>query len=119
MLTGAMKPSAKPAGEDFRATAIPRFNDDNYAANLALVGEIEAIAGEIGAKAAQVALAWVLGRAPNIHVIPGTTKLENLRTNVDAMNMRLSPGQVQRLDALAARVAGQRYTPLGMEAVNR
>lgn len=119
MLTGAMQKDAKPAGEDFRATAVPRFNDDNYAANLALVDEIKSIAGELGAKPAQVALAWVLGRAPNIHVIPGTTKLENLRTNIDTMNVRLSAGQVQRLDALAGRVAGQRYTPLGMDAVNR
>ncbi|MDP3738959.1 MAG: aldo/keto reductase [Hyphomonadaceae bacterium] len=119
MLTGAMRKDEKPAGEDFRASAVPRFNDDNYAANLALVEEIKSIAGEIGGKPAQIALAWVLGRSPNIHVIPGTTKLENLRTNIDTANVRLSPGQVQRLDALAARVAGQRYTPLGMEAVNR
>jgi aryl-alcohol dehydrogenase-like predicted oxidoreductase len=119
MLTGAMNKDAKPAGEDFRATAIPRFSDDNYAANLALVEEIKSIAGEVGAKPAQVALAWVLGRAPNIHVIPGTTRIENLRANTDAINARLSQGQVQRLDALAARVSGQRYTPLGMDAVNR
>lgn len=118
MLTGAMAKDAKPVGEDFRATAIPRFNDENYAANLALVDEIKTIAGEMDAKPAQVALAWVLARAPFIHVIPGTTRLANLRTNLDAGNIVLSPGQVQRLDGLAKRVAGQRYTPLGMSAVN-
>jgi aryl-alcohol dehydrogenase-like predicted oxidoreductase len=51
-------------------------------------------------------------------VIPGTTRLENLRTNFNATSVVLSPGQVQRLDALARKVAGQRYTPLGMSAVN-
>ena len=45
----------------------------------ALVREIEAVAAEKNAKAAQIALAWVLARAPNIHVIPGTTKIANLR----------------------------------------
>jgi aryl-alcohol dehydrogenase-like predicted oxidoreductase len=118
MLTGALAKDSKPKGEDFRATAVPRFNDENYAANLALVEEIKSIAGELGAKPAQVALAWVLGRAPIIHVIPGTTQLENLRTNFDATSLRLSPGQVQRLDALAKKVAGQRYTPIGLSAVN-
>lgn len=118
MLTGAMAKELKPEGDDFRATAVPRFNDDNYAANLALVDEIKAIAGELEAKPAQIAVSWVLARAPFIHVIPGTTRLENLRTNFDATSIVLSPGQVQRLDALGSKVAGQRYTPLGMSAVN-
>jgi aryl-alcohol dehydrogenase-like predicted oxidoreductase len=118
MLTGAMAKDAKPAGEDFRAAAVPRFNEENFAANLALVEEIKTVASEVNAKPAQVALAWVLGRAPNIHVIPGTTRLENLRTNLDATTIVLSPGQIRRLDALAKRVAGQRYTPMWMSAVN-
>lgn len=118
ILTGALTKENKPQGEDFRSTTVPRFNEENYSANLALVEEIKAIAGETNSKPAQVALAWVLGRAPNIHVIPGTTKLENLKTNVGAATLVLSPGQVRRLDALAARVAGQRYTPIAMSAVN-
>jgi aryl-alcohol dehydrogenase-like predicted oxidoreductase len=118
ILTGALTKDNKPKGEDFRATTVPRFNDENYAANLALVEEIKAIAGETNAKPAQVALAWTLGRAPNIHVIPGTTKLENLKTNIGAATLVLSPGQVRRLDALAAQVAGQRYTPIAMSSVN-
>jgi len=118
ILTGALSKENKPKGEDFRATTVPRFNDDNFVANLALVEEIKAIAGETNSKPAQIALAWVLSRAPNIHVIPGTTKVENLKTNVGTMNVVLSPGQVRRLDELAARVAGPRYTPIAMSAVN-
>ena len=93
-------------------------NDLNAEHANALVEEIKAIAGETNARPAQVALAWVLGRAPNIHVIPGTTKLENLTTNIGAATLVLSPGQVRRLDALAARVSGPRYTPIAMSAVN-
>jgi aryl-alcohol dehydrogenase-like predicted oxidoreductase len=117
MLTGALSKDP-PKGDDFRATAVPRFDDKNYAANLALVEEIKQVAGELGSQPAQVALAWVLSRAPNIHVIPGTTKLANLRTNLDAQAVRLSPGQITRLDALAKKVSGDRYTPLGMSSVN-
>jgi aryl-alcohol dehydrogenase-like predicted oxidoreductase len=51
-------------------------------------------------------------------VIPGTTRIENLRTNAGAATLVLSPGQVRRLDDLAARVAGPRYTPIAMSAVN-
>ena len=117
MLTGALSKDP-PKGDDFRATAVPRFDDKNYAANLALVEEIKQVASELGSQPAQVALAWVLSRAPNIHVIPGTTKLANLRTNLDAQAVRLSPGQITRLDALAKKVSGDRYTPLGMSSVN-
>ncbi|HEX5007729.1 MAG TPA: aldo/keto reductase [Hyphomonadaceae bacterium] len=118
ILTGALSKENKPKGEDFRATTVPRFSDENFTTNLKLVEEIKAIAGETNSKPAQVALAWVLSRAPNIHVIPGTTKIENLRTNVGAVNVVLSPGQVRRLDELGVRVAGPRYTPVAMSAVN-
>jgi aryl-alcohol dehydrogenase-like predicted oxidoreductase len=120
ILTGTMKADARPAGsDDFRNTTIPRFNEDNYAANLNLVKEIQSVAGEVGARAAQVALAWVLSRSPNIHVIPGTTRVENLKINLDAEHIVLSAGQIRRLNALAERVAGARYTPTALGAVNR
>jgi aryl-alcohol dehydrogenase-like predicted oxidoreductase len=120
ILTGEMKRDARPAGsEDFRNTTIPRFNEDNYAANLNLAKEIESVAGELGAKPAQVALAWVLSRSPAIHAIPGTTRVENLKTNLDAEHVVLSAGQVKRLNALAEHVAGARYTPTALGAVNR
>jgi aryl-alcohol dehydrogenase-like predicted oxidoreductase len=118
ILTGALGKGAQPKGDDFRATAVPRFNEQNFAANVALVEELRNVAAEIEAKPAQVALAWVLGRSPVIHVIPGTTQVENLKTNLAAGPVRLSPGQVGRLDALARQVAGDRYTPTGLSAVN-
>jgi aryl-alcohol dehydrogenase-like predicted oxidoreductase len=120
MLTGALKREQRPGTEaDFRITAIPRFSEENYAANVDLVAEIKAIGAERNALPAQVALAWVLARSPSIHVIPGTTKVENLRTNLGAATVVLSDGQVRRLDALADLVSGERYTPQGLSAVNR
>jgi len=119
MLTGALKPDARPGETDFRVATIPRFSEDNYAANLKLASEIKSIADEKNALPAQVALAWLLGRSETIHVIPGTTKLANLRTNLGGGAMVLSPGQVNRLDALADKVAGERYLPAAMSQVNR
>lgn len=117
MLTGAFSVEAASA-QDFRRTMAPRFSGEALAANTALVREIEAVATEKAAKAAQVALAWVLARAPNIHVIPGTTKIDNLNINLGAANVALSPAEVARLDTLAARVQGLRYSEAGMRAID-
>jgi aryl-alcohol dehydrogenase-like predicted oxidoreductase len=117
MLTGAFSAQAVSA-QDFRSTMAPRFSGEALDANLALVREIEALAESKGAKAAQVALAWVLARAPNIHVIPGTTRLANLQTNLGAANVTLSAAETARLNALAAKVKGERYNEDGMKALD-
>lgn len=116
MLTGAFSTAAASA-QDFRSVMAPRFSGDALEANLALVREIEGLAAEKNAKAAQVALAWVLARAPNIHVIPGTTKLANLKTNLGAGDVALTDADMARLQTLAARVVGTRYDEAGMRAL--
>jgi pyridoxine 4-dehydrogenase len=63
--------------------------------------EVAAIATELGATAAQVALAWLLARSPVILPIPGTGRIAHLEENVAAADLRLSPAQQERLDALA------------------
>lgn len=116
MLTGAF--SVEAASErDFRRMS-PRFAGDAFEANRALVREIEAVAAEKNARAAQIALAWVLARAPNIHVIPGTTKLANLRTNLGAASVTLTDADMARLGALAERVKGERYNEEGMRGLD-
>jgi hypothetical protein len=61
--------------------------------------EVAAIATELGATAAQVALAWLLARSPVILPIPGTGRIAHLEENVAAADLRLSPAQQERLDA--------------------
>lgn len=120
MLTGAMTAANRPdAPYDFRPLASPRFSEEHYPKNIGLVEEIKRIGSEVGGTPAQVALAWVLNRSPLIHVIPGTTKLENLKANFGALEFSLAPEQIARLDALADRVSGQRYYERGMATVNR
>lgn len=108
MLTGAFK-NRTYGSDDFRGVMAPRFAGDALAANTALVTEIEAIAAAKNASAAQVALAWVLTKVPTAHVIPGTTKLANLKVNLGAASVTLDAGDLARLDTLADRVQGARY----------
>ncbi len=117
MLTGGFSKEALSA-QDFRNNMSPRFRGAAFDANVALVREIEALAEAKRATAAQVALAWVLARAPNVHVIPGTTKLKNLQNNLGAANVALSDADRTRLNALAAKVQGERYDEGGMKALD-
>jgi aryl-alcohol dehydrogenase-like predicted oxidoreductase len=105
-------------GWDFRASMAPRFAGEALENNLALVEEIARIASDLDATAGQVALAWVLQRAENIVAIPGTTKLANLKQNLGAANVKFTPAALARLDALAAKVKGERYDESGMKSVN-
>lgn len=64
-------------------------------------GEIAAVAAELGATPTQVALAWLLDRAPVVLPIPGTARVGHLEENLAAAGLRLTPAQRDRLDRLA------------------
>ena len=117
-LTGRFTRENRPE-KDYRSGAYqPRFGDEAYEANLALVDEVKAIAGAMKATASQVALAWVLSRGDHIVTIPGTTKMANLNVNLGAANVTLTAGQTARLDRLAEQVKGARYPEQGMRNIN-
>lgn len=118
MLTGAFSRDHRPGAQDYRSAVSPRFQGEAYEANLALVEVIEKLAQARGAHASQIALAWVLASNPNVVTIPGTTRLANLRSNLAAADFALTPEETAGLDALAARVAGERYDARGMTLVN-
>jgi aryl-alcohol dehydrogenase-like predicted oxidoreductase len=95
---------------DLRRT-LPRFQGENFDRNLALVQQVAAIAAELGVTPAQLALAWVLSRGRDVVPIPGTTKVAHLEQNVGAVDVRLEPEHLARLEAALApeAVAGERY----------
>lgn len=64
-------------------------------------GEIAAVAAELGATPTQVALAWLLDRAPVVLPIPGTARVGHLEENLAAACLRLTSAQRDRLDRLA------------------
>jgi aryl-alcohol dehydrogenase-like predicted oxidoreductase len=117
MLTGSFSKDWKPNGWDFRATMAPRFSGEALDNNLALVEEIGRIAASLDASPGQVALAWVLARDPDVVVIPGTTKIANLKSNLAAADVKLSADVMAKLNALAAKVKGERYDEAGMKSV--
>ncbi len=116
MLTGRFRTETLGEG-DWRLTT-PRYQGEAYAANVALVGEIEALASIKSCTPAQIALAWVIGRGTHIMALAGTTKLENLKSNLGAYNVELSDDEQMTLDALADRVMGNRYDEWGMASIN-
>ncbi|MGX6601807.1 aldo/keto reductase [Micromonosporaceae bacterium Da 78-11] len=109
-LTGTVDTTTTFAPGDIRTT-IPRFSEDNRAANWALVDLVGEVAGTHDATAAQVALAWLLARRPAIAPIPGTRRLSRLKENIGAAQVRLSDADVSALSSAATRlgVAGARY----------
>ncbi|HEY1832376.1 MAG TPA: aldo/keto reductase [Acidimicrobiales bacterium] len=112
-LTGQIRSLDQLDAEDFRRNN-PRFEGDNLEANLRIVHEVEAVAAELDATPAQVALAWLLAQGDDIAPIPGTKRVARLEENAAADALSLSEEQVARLSAVPAPV-GDRYadmTPL-------
>jgi aryl-alcohol dehydrogenase-like predicted oxidoreductase len=119
MLTGAVSSPDQFAENDFRRIA-PRFAEENFDRNLALVEQVKALAAKKGCTAGQVALAWLLTQGPDILPIPGTKRIKYLEENVGAAAVTLTEAEVKALsDALPPGVAaGDRYTAEGMRGVN-
>jgi aryl-alcohol dehydrogenase-like predicted oxidoreductase len=119
-LTGAINEDTTFEGNDIRNT-LPRFAAKARQANLALIEPLGEIADAKHATRAQIALAWLLAQKPWIAPIPGTTKVHRLEENVGADRLELTPDDLQRIEAAAAKVqiVGARYTAQQLEAINR
>jgi aryl-alcohol dehydrogenase-like predicted oxidoreductase len=106
-LTGRFRDAASFGSDDFRSL-LPRFQEGNLTANLAIVDKVEAIAARHNATAAQVALAWTLAQGEHVVPIPGTRRRSRLEENAAATRLRLTADDLAELDALPAP-AGTRY----------
>jgi aryl-alcohol dehydrogenase-like predicted oxidoreductase len=105
-LTGTVSAATEFTTGDIRAT-IPRFTEENRAANQAVVALVWQVAKAHEATPAQVALAWLLTRRRSIAPIPGTRRLERLDENIGATRLELSGADLAALDEVTA--AGARY----------
>jgi aryl-alcohol dehydrogenase-like predicted oxidoreductase len=104
--------------DDFRRTN-PRFQGENFRRNLELVQRVREIAGEKGVTPAQLALAWVLTRGDDVVPIPGTKHVRYLEENLGAIDVKLEPGDLARIEEAFPKGAasGDRYAD--MSSVNR
>jgi aryl-alcohol dehydrogenase-like predicted oxidoreductase len=119
-LTGAFKSTADLADGDFRKNG-PRFSDENFAKNRALVTVIEEMAAAKSCTTAQVALAWVLAQGEDVAPIPGTKRRRYLEQNIGAVDVHLSASELATLSEAFGpdAVVGTRYPAAAMAALNR
>jgi aryl-alcohol dehydrogenase-like predicted oxidoreductase len=119
-LAGQIKSFDDLAPDDYRRNS-PRFQGENFDKNLELVKHIERLASEKGCTPSQLALAWVLAQGEDLVPIPGTKRRKYLEENVAALDVKLTPDDLRRIDEIAPKnvAAGTRYPEAGMAAVNR
>jgi aryl-alcohol dehydrogenase-like predicted oxidoreductase len=115
-LTGAIRNFADVDG---RRAAHPRFQQENFDRNRALVAKVEAIAAEKGCTPSQVTLAWLLAQGPDVVAIPGTRYANRLDENIGALDVALTPDEIGRISTAVpvGAAAGTRYPAGGMAGV--
>src|ERR1700732_962927 len=118
-LTGQFKKFEDLAGDDYRRLS-PRFQGENFQKNLDLVKKVEEIAREKRCQPSQLALAWVLAQGDDIVPIPGTKRRKYLEENAAAVDVKLTPNDLRRLNEVfpSGAAAGLRYPEHMMNLVN-
>ena len=119
-LTGEVKRAEEYPENDHRH-GDPRYQGENFDANVQAAKAVADVAASKGAKPAQIALAWLLHKGPDIVPIPGTKRRNYLEENIAAEKVRLDAADMAALDAALApgRISGARYNERLMVAVDR
>jgi aryl-alcohol dehydrogenase-like predicted oxidoreductase len=119
-LTGEVKRAEEYAAGDYRRND-PRYQGENFDANMQAARAVREIAAAEHIKPGQVALAWLLQQGEDIVPIPGTKRRSYLEENVASCSVRLEPAQVRSLDAALEpeNVSGKRYADWMMTTVDR
>lgn len=117
-LTGKVD-KAKLQEGDFRRFT-PRFQDENYDQNQALVKRLQDLARQKGTELSKLCLAWVLAKGNDIIPIPGTTKINHLLDNIQATDIDLNSQEIAEIEAAfpISAVKGERYPEAGMAGLN-
>jgi aryl-alcohol dehydrogenase-like predicted oxidoreductase len=112
-LTGQIKSVEDLTEDDYRRYS-PRFQGENFDANLELVGRIEEIAAEKGCTPGQLALAWVMAQGEDVVPIPGTKRRKYLEENLATAEITLAPEDLSRIDHVvpAGTASGDRYADM-------
>jgi aryl-alcohol dehydrogenase-like predicted oxidoreductase len=119
-LTGTARRAEELPEGDFRHND-PRYHGANFDANMQAASIVREMAARKGATPAQIALAWLLQKGPDIVPIPGTKRRTYLEENVGAADVRLSAAEMAELDTALApgKVSGPRYNERNMAMVDR
>jgi aryl-alcohol dehydrogenase-like predicted oxidoreductase len=119
-LTGAVRRAEDYPEGDFRR-GDPRYQGENFDANVRAASAVKELAARKGATAGQIALAWLLHKGPDIVPIPGTKRRKYLEENAGAVHVRLTRDEMAALDAALApgKVSGPRYSEKQQAMVDR
>jgi aryl-alcohol dehydrogenase-like predicted oxidoreductase len=120
-LTGAITKPGDLDEKDSRSQRFPRFARENFDRNHLLVERVKAIAERRGAKAGQLALAWVLAKGEDMVPIPGTKRRKYLEQNAAAADIKLTTDEVAELEAAVphSEIVGDRYAAPALKAIDR
>jgi aryl-alcohol dehydrogenase-like predicted oxidoreductase len=116
-LTGQIRSMDDLADDDWRKTS-PRFMGENFQRNLRIADEVAALAKEVGATPAQVAIAWLLAQGDDIAPIPGTKHVSRVEENVAADGIELTAEQIDKLNNLTPP-AGESHNEEQMQVIER
>jgi aryl-alcohol dehydrogenase-like predicted oxidoreductase len=119
-LTGKVKRAEEYPEGDYRRMD-PRYQGENFDANMQAARTVRNVAAAKGAKPGQIALAWLLQKGDDIVPIPGTKRRHYLEENVASASVTLEPADIEALDAALdpAKVSGKRYADSIMATVDR
>ena len=119
-LTGSVKRAEDYPEDDFRR-GDPRYQGENFDANMRAASAVHDLAAKKGVTPAQIALAWLLHKGPDIVPIPGTRRRKYLEENAAAADVRLTPDEMAALDSALApeKISGPRYGEKAMTQVDR
>lgn len=119
-LAGAVKRAEEYPEDDFRRND-PRYQGANFDANMRAASVVRDLAAQKGTTPAQIALAWLLHKGPDIVPIPGTKRRKYLEENVGAAALPLTRTEMDALDAALAaeKVSGPRYGAQQMSQLDR
>jgi aryl-alcohol dehydrogenase-like predicted oxidoreductase len=119
-LTGEVKRAEEYPTGDFRR-GDPRYQGENYDANMRAAEAVREMARALGVKPGQVALAWLLHKGGDIVPIPGSKRIQHLEENVAAVSISLNAAQMRALDEALApgKISGPRYNPTTMSMIDR
>ena len=118
-LTGRFRKFEDLPADDYRRQS-PRFQGENFTKNIDLVKRVEEVAAKKGCTSSQLALAWVLAQGDDLVPIPGTKRRKYLEENLAALEIKLTPADLARIDEVAPKgaVSGTRYPESMMRALN-
>jgi aryl-alcohol dehydrogenase-like predicted oxidoreductase len=119
-LTGTAKRAEEYPEGDYRR-GDPRYQGENFDANMRAASAVHQLAAEKGVTSGQIALAWLLHKGNDLVPIPGTKRRRYLEENVGAAAMDLSGKDMERLDSALSpeNIAGPRYNERLMATVDR